>query len=67
MSGSSAQQWLKKEMRRLKDFLAESSFAPEAVGVTMYDGGNIIEGVLSSLNTDVIPDFEEQFLSGNNE
>ncbi len=66
MSGNQSQHWLKKEMRRLKDFLAESSFAPEAVGVTMYDGGNIVEGVLSSLSTKVIPDFEEQFLSGNN-
>lgn len=67
MSGNQAQHWLKKEMRRLKDFLAECSFAPEAVGVTMYDGGNIVEGVLSSLNKEVIPDFEEQFLSGKNE
>jgi glycine cleavage system H lipoate-binding protein len=67
MSGNQAQHWLKKEMRRLKDFLAESSFAPEAVGVTMYDGGNIVEGILSSLSTKVIPDFEEQFLSGNND
>lgn len=67
MSGHDAQHWLKKEMRRLKDFLAESAFAPEAVGVTMYDGGNIIEGVVSSLSIKVIPDFEEQFLSGNNE
>ena len=64
MSGNQAQQWLKKEMVRLKDFLAESSFAPEAVGVTMYDGGNIVEGILSSLNTTIIPEFEEQFLSG---
>lgn len=66
MSGNQAQHWLKKEIRRLKDFLAESSFAPEAVGVTMYDGGNIVEGVLSTLSTKVIPDFEKQFLSGNN-
>lgn len=64
MSGNQAHHWLKKEMKRLKDFLAESSFAPEAVGVTMYDGGNIIEGAVSILNKDVIPDFEEQFLNG---
>lgn len=64
MSGSDARHWLKKELRRLKDFLSESSFAPEAVGVTMYDGGNIVEGVLSSLGRKVIPRFEEQFLSG---
>jgi glycine cleavage system H protein len=67
MSGSIAQHWLKKEMRRLKDFLSQTSFAPEAVGVTMYDGGNIVEGVLSSLSAKVIPDFEEQFLSGSND
>jgi glycine cleavage system H lipoate-binding protein len=67
LSGSEAHHWLKKEMRKLKDFLAESSFAPEAVGVTMYDGGNIVEGVLSSLSGKVIPDFEEEFLSGNND
>ena len=66
MSGSPAHHWLKKEIRRLKDFLSESSFTPEAVGATMYDGGNIVEGVVSSLNAKVIPDFEEQFLSGNN-
>ena len=67
LSGSQAHHWIKKEMRKLKDFLAESSFAPEAVGVTMYDGGNIVEGVLSSLNSDVIGDFEKEFLSGNND
>ena len=66
MSGNLARHWLKKEMRRLKDFLSDISFAPEAVGVTMYDGGNIVEGVLSTLGTKVIPHFEEQFLSGNN-
>jgi len=66
MSGSQAQHWLKNELKRLKDFLAESSFTPEAVGVTMYDGGNIVEGVLSSLSPKTIHDFEKQFLSGNN-
>ena len=64
LDGSQAHHWLRKEMSRLKDFLAECSFAPEAVGVTMYDGGNIVEGVLSSLNTKVIPEFEIQFLQG---
>jgi glycine cleavage system H lipoate-binding protein len=67
LSGSQAHHWLRKEMRKLKDFLAESSFAPEAVGVTMYDGGNIVEGVLSSLSSDVIADFEKEFLSGTND
>jgi glycine cleavage system H lipoate-binding protein len=66
LSGNQAHHWLKKELRRLKDFLAQSSFTPEAVGVTMYDGGNIVEGVLSSLSISTISDFEKQFLSGNN-
>lgn len=66
MSGKQAKQWLKNEMSILKDFLVKKSYTPEAVGVTMYDGGNILEGVLSSLNTNVILDFERQFLSGNN-
>lgn len=64
LAGKQAEHWLKKEMRRLKDFLALSSFIPEAAGVTLYDGGNIVEGALSSLSTDTIPDFEEQFLNG---
>jgi glycine cleavage system H lipoate-binding protein len=67
MSGSQARHWLRKEMRRLKDFLAECSFAPEAVGVTMYDGGNIVEGILSELGRKVIPNFEKEFLSGSND
>lgn len=66
MTENQAHKWLKKEMSRLKDFLAESSFAPEAVGVTMYDGGNIVEGILSSLNKTAITEFEQQFLSGDN-
>ena len=66
MAGNQAHHWLKKELRRLKDFLAVNSFTPEAVGVTMYDGGNIVEGVLSSLSTNTISDFEKQFLSGSN-
>ena len=62
-AGSPAHHWIKSELRRFKDFLGENSFAPEAVGVTMYDGGNIAEGVLSSLGKNVIMDFEEQFLN----
>jgi glycine cleavage system H lipoate-binding protein len=67
MFGKQAQNWLKNEIRRLKDFLAESSLTPEAVGVTMYDGGNIAEGVVSHLSPKVIPDFERQFLCGTDE
>ena len=65
-SGSEAFQWMKSELRRLKDFLDEASFNPQAVGVTMYDGGNFVEGVLSTLDTETIVDFEARFLNEQN-
>jgi glycine cleavage system H protein len=65
-SGSEAFQWMKSELRKLKDFLNEASFTPQAVGVTMYDGGNFVEGVLSTLDKETIKDFEERFLNEQN-
>jgi glycine cleavage system H protein len=61
--GSDASHWLKTELRKFKDFLNQASFTPQAVGVTMYDGGNFVEGAISSLDSDVIKDFESEFLS----
>ncbi len=65
-SGSDAYHWMKLELRRLKDFLDEASFNPQAVGVTMYDGGNFVEGVLSTLDKETIRDFEARFLNEQN-
>jgi hypothetical protein len=57
---------LKTELRKFKDFLNQASFTPQAVGVTMYDGGNFVEGVISSLDGNLIKDFENEFLSEKN-
>lgn len=65
-SGSDAFQWMKSELRKFKDFLNEASFTPQAVGVTMYDGGNFVEGVLSTLDKETIKDFEKRFLNEQN-
>ena len=54
--------WMKSEFTRLKNFLIDNSSSPELVGVTMYDGGNIVEGAVSLINEDGLKEFEEQFL-----
>lgn len=62
-SGGELTNWLKQEFTRLKDFVSANSQSPELAGVTMQDGGNIVEGVLSLMDKNVIKSFEEQFLS----
>jgi glycine cleavage system H protein len=62
ISGDKVINWMKDEFRRLKDFLASNSFKPELVGVTMYDGGNIVEGIVSSLDEMAMDEFDEKFL-----
>lgn len=59
----SAKSWLKDEFNRLKDYLNYHSNQVELVGVTLADGGNIVEGVVSNLNDAALKDFESQFLS----
>lgn len=59
----SAVDWLKKEFSRFKDFLMIHSKDPEFVGLTMADGGNIVEGVASHLNEKALSEFEKEFLS----
>jgi glycine cleavage system H lipoate-binding protein len=58
--GNEAVNWIKSEFRRLKEFLADTPYKP--VGVTMYDGGNVVEGIVSSLDDDSLLQFEETFL-----
>ncbi len=57
-----AMEWLTQEFKELKDFVAAKSAQPELAGVTMQDGGNIIEGVISYLDEEVIKEFEIKFL-----
>jgi hypothetical protein len=61
--GHTAIEWMKDEFKRLKDFLSENSFRAEPVGVTMYDGGNVMEGAVSKIDDEGLKQFEEEFLS----
>jgi glycine cleavage system H lipoate-binding protein len=55
--------WMKDEFKRLKDFLSENAFRAQPVGVTMYDGGNVIEGAIANIDEEGMKQFEEEFLS----
>lgn len=61
-SGKKATEILKDEFNRFKDFLSFHSGEPELAGVTMADGGNIVEGVLNNFNDETVSDFEKKFL-----
>jgi len=54
--------WMKNELSRFKDFLSSLSPKAELVGVTLYDGGNISEGVLDFFDQETIKKFEKEFL-----
>jgi glycine cleavage system H lipoate-binding protein len=58
----SATTWLSEEYSRLKDFLSFHSQEMALAGTTMHDGGNIMEGVVTSLNASSVREFENQFL-----
>ena len=61
-SGNEVKAWMKKEFRRLREFLGAHTVKPELAGVTMHDGGNIVEGALSMVSEDGVKDFENEFL-----
>lgn len=54
--------WMKNEISRFKDFLSTLSPKMEPVGVTLYDGGNISEGILGLFDQETIQKFEKEFL-----
>lgn len=61
--GVNAVNWMKNEFKKLKEFLVMNSYKPELVGVTMYDGGNVVEGAIANLDENSMKDFEAMFLS----
>ena len=63
ISGSKISEWMKEEFNRFKEFLNVHTMKPELAGLTMQDGGNIVEGAISSINTEGLKDFEKEFLS----
>ncbi|MEI7811718.1 MAG: hypothetical protein WCJ01_04750 [Ignavibacteria bacterium] len=62
-TGLAVVNWMKEEFSRLKDFLSVNSYNTELVGVTMHDGGNIMEGSVTNIKDDGLKVFEKDFLS----
>lgn len=55
-------EWMKNEFIRLKSYLVESSAQPQLAGVTMLDGGKMLEGAVAHLNKESVKKFEDEFL-----
>lgn len=62
-TGESLSSWLKEEFRRLRDFIEVSAVKPELAGITMHDGGNIVEGAISNIAAEGLKNFENEFLT----
>jgi glycine cleavage system H protein len=62
-TGAEIKKFLKEEFSRLKDFLHQHTMKPELAGVTMFDGGNVVEGAVSSVTDKGIEEFEKDFLN----
>lgn len=62
-TGSELKSFMKNEFSRLKDFLHQHTLRPELAGATMLDGGNVVEGAVSSITVKGLEDFENEFLS----
>ncbi len=56
-------EWMKYEFIRLKDYLVDMSVQPQLAGVTMLDGGKMVEGAVAHLNKESARKFEEEFLT----
>ncbi|HSD64276.1 MAG TPA: hypothetical protein VLB50_10775 [Ignavibacteriaceae bacterium] len=61
--GNELRSWMKKEFKRLREFLGQHAVKPELAGVTMQDGGNVVEGALSMVTEEAVKDFENEFLA----
>ncbi|MGE5351687.1 MAG: glycine cleavage system protein H [Syntrophothermus sp.] len=62
-TGESLSAWLKEEFRRMRDFIEVSAVKPELAGVTMHDGGNIVEGAVANIDASGMENFEQEFLT----
>jgi len=63
MEGKQLADWLRNEVVRLKDFLSLHTPKVGLAGVTMHDGGNIVEGAVANIDEKGIEDFEKEFLT----
>ena len=63
ITGANIKKFLRDEFSRLKDFLHSHTLKPELAGATMYDGGNVVEGAVSSITAQGLDEFEKDFLT----
>lgn len=56
-------EWMKSELRRFKIYLEDRLSNPQLAGVTMFDGGHIVPGVVSHLDDESIEKYQKDFLS----
>ena len=61
--GEEVVSWMKNEISRFKDFLSTLSPTSSMVGATLYDGGNICEGVVGLFGPENLAKFDKNFLS----
>lgn len=57
--------WMLQELARIKDFLAAAvaKYIPEAPGIVLQDGGELMDQPLAELPEEVWNDFQEEFLN----
>jgi glycine cleavage system H lipoate-binding protein len=59
-----AKEWFKNEIDRLKDFLStNNSLNSSPVTATLYDGGELLYGLSSTLDKDKLNKFQNEFLA----
>jgi glycine cleavage system H protein len=63
--GEEADAWLKEEVSRLKDFLAQSTriYSPETSAIILQDGGEFCDNPLRELPDEVWQNFQKSFLN----
>jgi glycine cleavage system H protein len=59
-----ATDWLKKELERFKDFVAVKTheYSPQTAHVTLQDGGELADHLLTELPNEIWQDFQKDFL-----
>ena len=55
-------EWMKGELKRLKEYLY-GSLSPDLAGATMFDGGTIMKGAVAQLDDKAVTKFQNDFLS----
>jgi glycine cleavage system H protein len=59
-----SKEWLNRETVRIKDFMSEKAvkYSPEMVPITLQDGGELSNSLLSEMPDELWQDFQKEFL-----